>query len=379
MSDEADNKKLSQAKNIIAEIVSTEESFLKSMEAARNAWQGNYLHEPKLKIDSQKKEQILSTLNDACSTIQSFLHAIKNAHQSFLKDPRIENAGKFIHEYEHIYKDHTHRYSAALSKASLLNNPMLTTLVSNFEKKLQDKDPQHSAHIQATLGGKQSILDLLIQPVQRLPRHELLAKELSKAVPDANNQLSEMAKTSANLVNKSVGKNKVVYSAAADNLVNDFKSLIAEIKYNPKLKDKLNISSADLTKLELEINALQYKGNDPQALRLKAKCLEDTFNAYEGISRDIENISTKKESNIFKIFLIKIGILKAQAPENKEKYKNLFTHYKSVKENLEELRSSAHIEDAPMLKAYNRFATTQNKNPAPVAPEIEKEKYKPGK
>ncbi|KAH0791182.1 Kelch motif family protein [Histomonas meleagridis] len=168
--DSKDRSKVNHRANIVAEIQSTEETYLKTLEIITDYWQ------PKT------REQKVFTEAEADLIYRDF-PAIINCHQTFLQNLQQRGAS-----YGAMLSDVFIDFSAFF-KVSLLYISNYSTIINIILEKSKIKDIDNKLQLLASKNPneiKGNLQAFLITPVQRMPRYILFLRELLKYTPPSH-------------------------------------------------------------------------------------------------------------------------------------------------------------------------------------------------
>jgi len=385
------DKNIRQAEKVIGELISSEEKFGGNMKAAFNAWNKYYLNNNDLKLSSEQKRDISNSLKEAYVASEEFLKSIQLLQGEIPKPPKMTDLIDFCKKYEAVFKSHSERYTKAMAKMAILNDPVIVNKIVGFENKILKKTSKKETALEEDLNGQKTFYSLLIQPAQRVPRLEILARELvgfvlvknveGKDVP-IESSLVALARHSGTRINESLRIGKVLEPGIEENFMFmqlHLKEITNQVKDNPQLARKLNLDQKEIENLVRSMDGLSIQSNDPAALSVKNDCKKAVLSACEDMLKKIEKQISGKEPNTFKKLLINVGFMDKNKykADRENKYSILFDSYNKLKKEYEKYKKAeipqpilAEYKQGKKLKSSSEMMAfaLEKKPPVPARP-----------
>lgn len=158
------NKSIRHRINIIREITSTEQSYIKSLTTLIEFWQVECM---KAHIFNESEQQL----------IFKDIYTIKKCHEMFLENI-IEKGTNYHSQVGVVFSNFSQFFR--VSKPYISTYPQILSIVQ--EKSLNPKFSKILADLSVKCNGLQ-LVSYLITPIQRIPRYILFLKDLVKSTP----------------------------------------------------------------------------------------------------------------------------------------------------------------------------------------------------
>ncbi|ELP86646.1 Rho/RAC guanine nucleotide exchange factor, putative [Entamoeba invadens IP1] len=244
---------LSQRQNVVREILSTEESYVKSLSICDN-YRTSMLKNAS-KINPREVETIFYSFNDVFACNKKF---VMNLSNSFKQNNLDNEVGKIFLGYAQSFLAYTNFYINHDKATEHIKRLKSDSKVSSLMEEIQN-----SVSVQQQL----DLIDYFIMPIQRLPRYKLLLEQLIKFTPPTHCDFDNITKAYTSIGNVVTEINKKMLNERSIVELESLRCLFSKKEKFELVKENRRFI------MQKKITQVTHNGAEKRVLFLLSDCL----------------------------------------------------------------------------------------------------------